>query len=199
MADMPSAQEIAQARIAAVGEATDIDKLRWKYHPEGERVAVKYLKEGADFTAEANRLPEEAQPFFKAGVETVLLANLALPKTDALQARNKKVIEGELTLKKDKAATTRVLNQVKQIFSHYTDQGAKQRETAFDTLKEQYELKIKKALSKQLGAKNKEEDLGINVEGLPEFQEEWRVVAAQLEGQYLKLLEEFKHELMRIK
>jgi hypothetical protein len=199
MADMPSAQEIAQARIAAMGEATNTDRLRWKYHPEGERVAVQYLKEGADFAAQASRLPEEAQSFFKAGVETVLLANLALPKTDALQARNKKVIEGELTLKKDKAATTKVLNQVKQIFSHYTDQGAKQRETAFDTLKEQYELKIKKALSKQLGAKNKEEDLGISVESLPEFQEEWRVVASQLEGQYLKLLEEFKHELMRIK
>jgi hypothetical protein len=199
MEEIPSAQEIAQARIAAVGEATEADKLRWKYHPEGESLAVKYLKDGADFASEANRLPDKAQPFFRSGAESVLLANLVLPKNDIIQARNKKAMEGELALKKDKTAATKILNQVKQIFGHYTDQGAKQREDAFEALKEQYERKLKKALEKQLGVKNSREDLGISVESLPEFQEEWRVVSAQLDAQYLKLLGEFKRELMRVK
>jgi hypothetical protein len=199
MEEMPSAQEIALARIAAVGEATQADKLRWKYHPEGESLAVRYLKEGADLNAEASRLPEQAQAYFRSGAEKVLLANLVLPKTEAIESRNKKALEGESTLKRDKAAAAKIINQVKQIFGHYTDQGAKQRDDAFAALKGQYERKLKKALDKQLGVKNNREDLGISVESLPEFQEEWRVVSAQLDAQYLKLLDEFKHELTRLK
>ena len=38
----------------------------------------------------------------------------------------------------------------------------------------------------------------INVESQPQFQEEWRRIQAQLNSQYLKLLDEYKQELSAI-
>ena len=65
-------------------------------------------------------------------------------------------------------------------------------------LKQQFEAKLKKAVNKQLGTKA-DTDLGISVETLPQFQEEWRRAAAQMDEQYIKLLEEFKRELRKVK
>ena len=90
------------------------------------------------------------------------------------------------------------MGQIKQIFSHYGEQGAQQRKLAYESLKEQFDAKLKQAVDKQLGLKDGEE-LGISVESLPQFQEEWQRVSAQLDEQYLKLLTEFKHELERTK
>ena len=87
---------------------------------------------------------------------------------------------------------------MKQILGHYTDQGAEQRKQTYEALKRQFEVKLKQAVSKQLGTKA-DTDLGISVETLPQFQEEWRRASAQMDEQYLKLLEEFKHELRKVK
>ena len=38
----------------------------------------------------------------------------------------------------------------------------------------------------------------IEVESQPQFQEEWRRLQAQLDSQYLKLLDEYKQELLSI-
>ncbi len=38
----------------------------------------------------------------------------------------------------------------------------------------------------------------VDVERQPQFQEEWRRVLAQLDGQYLKVLDDYKRELADI-
>ena len=76
--------------------------------------------------------------------------------------------------------------------------AAEQRKQAYEALKQQFENKLKQAVKKQLGTKA-DTDLGISVETLPQFQEEWRRAAAQMDEQYIKLLEEFKRELRKVK
>jgi len=53
-------------------------------------------------------------------------------------------------------------------------------------------------MDKQLGGAGGLDNQKISAENLPQFHDEWRRVAAQLDRQYLKLLEEFKSELAKI-
>ena len=197
--EIKSAREIAMEKIAALDEVTADDKLKWKYVPEGEQMAVKYMKDGQDIAAAVSAISSEAQPYARAGAEDILLANIQLPVNETVAARNKKAVDGILAIKKDKAGATKLLNQMKQVLEHYTDQGDAQRKQTYDALKQRYEAKLKQAVKKQMGDKAAESDLGISVETLPQFQEEWRRTTAQMDDQYLKLIEEFKHELRKIK
>ena len=196
--EIKSAREIAMEKIAALEAVTDDDKLKWKYVPDGEQLALKYFKDGNDIAAAVSSYANEAQPYVRNGVEEVLLYNIQLPVSESVQNRNKKAIDGLLSIKKDKNAATKLINQIKQVLGHYTEQGAGQRKQTYETLKHQYEAKLKQAVSKQLGTKA-DSHLGISVETLPQFQEEWRRASAQMDEQYIKLLEEFKHELRKIK
>lgn len=43
--EIKSAREIAMAKLAALGEATEEERLAWKYRPEGEKLAARYIKQ----------------------------------------------------------------------------------------------------------------------------------------------------------
>jgi hypothetical protein len=198
MADIKNARDIAEAKIAAVGAATEADKLRWKYTPEGEKLAAAYLKDGRALEDELSRVPAESMPYFKKGMETILLANINLPTDEAIIARNKRATDGISMIKKDKAGVVKIMNQVKQIFSHYNDQGKQQRDSTYKALQARYAAKLKQALEKRMGADSGHELDDISVESLPQFQEEWRQTALQMDGQYLNLLAEYKRELQAL-
>ena len=44
MGDIKSAREIAMEKIDKLGEPTEEERLEWKYLPEGEKLAARYLK-----------------------------------------------------------------------------------------------------------------------------------------------------------
>jgi Family of unknown function (DUF6657) len=196
--EIKSAREIAMEKIAALEAVTEDDKLKWKYVPEGEQMALRYLKDGQEITNTLASYPEDARQYVRVGAEEILLSNIQLPRNETISARNKKAMDGILSLKKDKAAATKMINQMKQILVHYTDQGASQRKRTYEALKQQYEAKLKQAVNKRLGSSD-DVDLGISVESLPQFQEEWRRTSAQMEDQYIKLIEEYKRELRKVK
>ena len=198
MDEIKSAKEIAQEKIDRVGEVSEADKFRWKYLPEGEKLGAKYLKEGHDLAADLARFPAPALPYIKKGLEEVFAAAIVLPKTEGAGARNKRAMDGIVAIKKDKTATNKLIGQMRQVLDHYNDQGEKQRKSAREALKDEYEGKLRQAMDKQLGGAAGMEDLKISAENLPQFQEEWRRVSAQMDQQYLKLLDEFKKELAKI-
>ncbi|MCL2149446.1 MAG: hypothetical protein FWH51_00735 [Dehalococcoidia bacterium] len=198
MDEIKSARDIAQAKIERVGDITEADRLRWKYLPVGEQLAAKYLKEGHDLATELAAQPVGALPYIKKGLEAVLMAAVALPQNDTAQSRNQRALDGIIVIKHDLDAAQRLVGQIRQVLGHYTDQGEKQRKATRETLKVQYEGKLRQAMDKQLGGVGGLEDLKISVESLPQFQEEWRRVSAQLDQQYLGLLEEFKQELAKV-
>ena len=196
MDEIKSARDIAREKIERVGAVTEADKLRWRYLPEGEILAAKYLKDGHNLTAEFAAYPADALPYVKKGLEAVLLVTVVLPKSEAAQSRNQRALDGLIALKKDQGAARRLVDQMQQVLGHYTDQGDKQRKATYEALKGQYEAKVRQAMDKR-GASGLD-GLKISAESLPQFQDEWRRVSVQLDQQYLKLLEEFKRGLAEI-
>ena len=194
--EIKSAREIAREKIDGLGEVTEEERLRWKYVPEGEMLANKYLNKGCDLTEEFKRYEEKAGVYIKEGVESVLLASIGLPQNEQSESRNKRAMDGLKIIKVDKAAVEDVLDNIRNIFDHYTGQGKQQREQTYESLKAEFKVKLQQAVEQQLGSVA---GLEINVENLPQFQEEWRRTSAQMEMQYISLLEEYKKKLKAIK
>jgi hypothetical protein len=104
-------------------------------------------------------------------------------------------MEGLKILRQDKASVENVYSQLRRIFEHYQGQGEQQRKQAYETLKTEFEAKVRQAMQQQLGSLA---GIKIEVEKQPQFQEEWRRVLAQLDSQYLQLLNEYRRELLAI-
>jgi len=195
MGDIKSARELAIEKVEKLGEATGEERLRWKYVPEGEKLAVRYLKQDCNLVAEMGKYEEKVRKYIVEGVGGILIRNINLPGNDSAKRNNKRAMDGLKTLKSDKVAVENVFSRIGSIFDHYIEQGKPQRQQAYGALKAEFEAKIRQALQQQLGSLI---GIRIDVERQPQFQEEWRRIQTQLDSQYLKLLEEYKQELSAI-
>lgn len=192
MAEIKSAFEIAKEKAEKLGEATPDELLSWKYIPEGERLAVRCIKEDVNFSTELNQYKDEnIRKYVIKGVEGVLIRNINLPKNDYIKKTNRRIMEALKVVKKDKVATENAFSKMRRIFSHYVGPGEEQRKQACEELKVDFATRMRQALQQQgLGL-----NVRINVEQQPEFQAEWRKLSNRLDEQYQKLLEEYKTEL----
>ena len=195
MDDIKSALEIAREKIEKIGEATEEERLKWKYVPEGEKLAARYMKEDFNLATELSRYEEKVRRYILEGAGDILARNINLPKNDVAKKNNKRAMDGLKSLKSDKARVENVYSKLRHIFNHYLEQGEQQRKQAYQALKAEVEAKMQEAIQKQLGSSTR---VRIDVEKQPQFQEEWRKVQAQLDSQYLKLLDEYKQELSSI-
>ena len=196
MDDIKSAREIAMEKMAKLGEATDEERLKWRYVPEGEKLAARYLKEDYNLAAELGKYEERVKEYVITGAAEILIRNISLPKSDSARKINKRMMEGLKTLKQDKIGAENAFSQMRRIFDHYLEMGEQQRKQAYEALKAEFETKVQQALQQQLGTVA---GVKIDVERQPQFQEEWRRVLAQQEAQYLQHLDELKRELSAIK
>ena len=192
MGDIKSAREIAMEKIERLGKATDEERLRWKYVPEGEKLAARYLKQDCNLVFELSQYEETVRRYIIEGAGDILIRNINIPKDDLAQKYNKRVMDGFKNLKNDKVAVENVYSKMRRIFNHYVEQGEQQRKQAYESLKAEFEVKMQQAVQQQLGTSM---GVRIDVEKQPQFQEEWRKVQIQLGSQYLKLLDEYKLEL----
>jgi hypothetical protein len=193
MGDIKSAREIAMEKINKIGEPTEEERLSWKYLPEGEKLAARYLRQDVQLTPELAKFDKKAAQYVAKGVSTVLIKNINLPKDEAAQRTNKLAMDGVKAIKSDKARVEAVLNQVRQIFTHYTQQGEQQRKQAYAGLKNDFQAKVEQALRQQGGTLPA--GTRIDIEKQPQFQEEWRKIKAQMDGQYVQVLSELKQQL----
>jgi len=195
MGDIKSALEIAMEKVEKLGEATDDERLRWKYVPEGETLAVTYLKQDYNLVVELDKYEGNVTRYIIEGAEDILIRNINLPNGDLAKQNNKRAMEGLKTIKSDKVGVENVYSKIRRIFSHYVEQGEQQRRQAYESLKTEVETKFQQASRQQLGSLT---EIKIDVEKQPQFQQEWHKVRAQLDAQYLKLLDEYKQELRAI-
>jgi hypothetical protein len=194
--DIKSAYEIAMEKVDKIGEASEEERLKWKYTPEGGKLAAIILKEDVDISKELNKFESKAVVYIVDEAVNTLLRNVVLPRTEINKSNNKRAMDGIKILKKDKTKTENILNQIRRIFNHYNEQGEQQRRQAYQQIKEAFEAKVQQALQQQMGSAA---GIKIDIEKQPQFQEEWRKVQNQLDSQYIKLLDEFKQELLKIK
>jgi hypothetical protein len=195
MGDIKSAREIAMEKVEKLGEATNEERLKWKYVPEGEKLAARYLKKEYDLAAELSKYEEKATRYVIEGITDILIKNINLPKNDLANRNNKMAMDGLKNLKSDKVSVENVYSKIRRIFNHYAEQGEQQKKQAYETLKTDFEAKVQQAVQQQLGISM---GIKIDVERQPQFQEEWRKLQVQLDSQYLKLLDEYKQELSAI-
>lgn len=195
MGDIKSALEIAMEKVEKLGKATDEERLKWKYVPEGERLAVKYLKQDCNLADALSQYQESARRYIVEGAGDILIRNINIPKDDLAKRNNKRVMDGLKNLKDAKVAVENVYSKIRRIFNHYAEQGEQQRKQAYESLKAEFEARMQQAVQQQLGPVAR---VKIDVEKQPQFQEEWHKIQTQLESQYLKLLDEYKRELSGI-
>ncbi len=195
MGEIKSAAEIAREKLEKIGEPTEAERLKWKYGPEGEKLAARYLKEDTNLVNEVKKFDNKAKKYVTASVNEILIRNILLPRNEVARKTNKKAMDGLKALKNDKVAVENVFSRMRHVLDHYVQEGAKQKKQAYESLKTEFEAKIQQAIRKQTGVNAK---VKIDVEKQPQFLEEWQRVQAQMEAQYLTLLDEYKQELVVI-
>jgi hypothetical protein len=196
MGDLKSAAQIAAEKVEKLGAATEEDRLKWKYRPEGEKLAAKCLKEGCNMVAELGRFEEKARKYVSDGTVDILVRNVALPKNDIAKMNTKKAMDALKTLKNDKVAMENVYSNLHRLFDHYTGQGEQQRKQAYDQVRANFTARLQQTAQRQTGAVTAIDP--AEVERQPQFREELRKALLQLDQQYLKLLDEYKRELVHV-
>ncbi|MFC1985585.1 hypothetical protein ACFLWC_01160 [Chloroflexota bacterium] len=192
MGDIKSALEIAMEKVEKLGEATEEERLRWKYVPQGKELAARYLKGDVNLVTELDKYEENVKKYITEGAAEVLIRNVSLPNNDAAKQNNRRAMDGLKVLKSDKGGVENTYSQIRYLFNHYAEQGGQQRKQAYEQLKTDFEAKIQQAIKQQLGSF---EGMKIDVEKQPQFQQEWRTVQTQLDSQYINLLGEYKQTL----
>jgi hypothetical protein len=195
MGEIKTASEIAREKLAKIGEPTEEERLKWKYGPQGEKLAARYLKEDTNLASEIKSFDEKARKYIITGINEILIRNILLPRNEANRKANKKAMDGLKLLKNDKVAVENVFSRMRHILDHYVQEGAKQKKQAYDSLKAEFEAKVQQAIRQKTGVNAK---VNIDIEKQPQFQEEWQRLQAQMEAQYLNLLDEYKKELATI-
>ena len=193
MGEIKSFREIAMEKIEKLGEPTEEELLEWKYLPEGEKLAARYLKNDAVLTTELSKYDKKAVKYVAKGANDILIKNINVPNNELDQKTNSRAMEGIKALKTDKNHTEAVLNQMRQIFKHYAEQGEQQRKQAYESLKAEFQAKVEQALRQQMGGAVS--GMRIDIEKQPQFQEEWRKLKIQLDSQYIRVLNELKQQL----
>ena len=195
MGEIKSAAEIAREKIARLGEVTEEERLKWKYLPEGEKLAARYLQDKCNLATEIAKYDDKARVLVVGSISDILLRNITLPRNETLRKTSKKAMEGIKAIKTDKVATENVFSRIRHIIDHYSEQGAQQKKQAYDSLKKDFEEKLQEAVRQRTGVNGR---INIDVEKQPQFLEEWQRLQARLEAQYLTLLDEYKQELKEI-
>lgn len=196
MGDIKSAYELAMERVARIGEATEEEKIRWKYQPEGEKLASKYLEEEINLTSQLSKYDEKARGFVVSALAEILIANINLVKNDAAKRRNKRAMEGIKSIKKDKVAVENIFSKMRALFSNEMEQGDQQRQQIYQSMKEQFEQQMMQAAQQQYGPQAAR--MKIDVDNHPQFREELNRVMARIESGYIKQLDEYRKKLKAI-
>jgi len=198
MGEVKSALDIAREKLEKIGTATEDERLGWKYTPEGEKLAARYMKENkVNLAEEISGFPENARKYVMKGASDILLRNINLPRTENAGKEANRSMEGLRMVKQDKTALENVYSRLRRIFDHYTTQGAQQKQQAFEALKAQMQARLQEALQQQGG--QLPPGAKIDVEKQPQFQEQWLKMQAQFDEQYVKLLDEYKQEIAALK
>jgi len=193
-----SSAEIIQEKLAAIGDATEEERLQWKVAPEGEKIAARFLKEDVNLKDEIAKYDGKAQDIYISSIIDVLMRNITLPRNEVMRKTTQKAMDGIRLLKKDKVAVDKIYAKIKKIFDHYEQNAERQKKDAYESLKREFEQRFMEAIRQQTGISGNAR-IKIDVERQPQFQEEWQHLQSQLESQYINLLEEYKKELEAVK
>jgi hypothetical protein len=193
VAEIKSALELALEKAEQYGRATKEDLLQDKYKEQGRQWAVQYLKEEEiDLEKELAVLSPEAQPLARVAMKEVFLRNITFPKEETIDSRLNKALEGIMVVATNKKAMGRIKQEIDQLLQQFL----MARNTALQQMKNSFMQTLgnyTRALEAQLKTK-----VRLDVENLPEFQQEWRKFEGNLLDQFEPVLEDRKQQMLNL-
>jgi hypothetical protein len=190
--EIKSALELALEKAERLGRATPEEMAASQYQERGRQLAVHYLKEGGDLEAELRALPAAAQAAARAAVKEVFLRNISLPREGEIDPRQLRALDGLLLLASNKKGMARMKGELEQLLQNFL----MVRNNAHQQLKARLGASlgsVQRALEAQYGQK-----VRVEVEQLPQFQEEWRNFQMNLIDQFEPLLEDCKAKMAQL-
>ena len=193
MAEIKSALELALEKAEQYGRASKEDLRQDKFKEQGRQWAVQFLKEEeVDLEKELAGLPPEGQGSARLAMKEVFLRNITLPKDETIDPRQSRALEGVMVSATDKKAMARVKQEIDQLLQQFL----MARNSAYQQLKTQFGHTLgnyTRALEAQLRSK-----VSLEVEHLPEFQQEWRKFEGSLITQFEPVLEDRKRQMLNL-
>ena len=188
MADIKSALELALEKAEQYGRASREEMELAQYQEQGRRLAVQFLKGEGDLDADLKSLPPQTQPAARLAIKEVFLRNLGLPR-EIVDPRQNRALEGLLLAADNRKAMALLQTEMEQIlqqFLHFRSNALQQLKARFATGMGQMQ---KEAQNRQ--------PMNLDVERLPQFQEEWLRFKGQLQQQFDPVMANLK-ERMRL-
>ena len=191
MAEIKSALELALEKAEQYGRASREEMDLARYQDQGRGLAVQFLKGEGDLAADLKGLPPQTQPAVRLAIKEVLLRNLGLPRESAADPRQDRAMEGLLLVADNRKAMAQLqteMEQVLQQFIHF-------RSNALQQLKARFAAGVGQ-MQQAMEAKYRQ-PVNLDVERLPQFQEEWLRFKGQLQDQFEPVMANLK-ERMRL-
>jgi hypothetical protein len=193
VAEIKSALELALEKAEQYGRASKEDLRQDKFKEQGRQWAVQFLKEEeVGLEKELATLPPEGQPSARIAMKEVFLRNVTLPKDETLDPRLLRALDGVMLAATNKKAMARLKQEVDQLLQQFL----MARNSAFQQLKTSFAQTLgnyTRALEAQLKSR-----VSLEVENLPEFQQEWRKFEGNLTNQFEPVLEDRKQQMLNL-
>ncbi len=193
MAEIKSALELALEKAEQYGRASKDDLRQDTFKEQGRQWAVQYLKgEEVDLEKKLAGLPAEGQASARQAMKEVFLRNIILPREEAIDTRVNLAMAGVKASANNKKAMARVKQEVEQLMQQFL----MSRNSAYQQLKNRFGQTLgtyAKALEAQLRSK-----VNLEVEHIPEFQQEWHKFEANIVTQFEPVLEDRKQQMLQL-
>lgn len=191
MAEIKSALELALEKAEKYGKASREDMALAQHQEQGQRLAVQFLKGEGNLAEDLQNLPAPAQPAARQAVKEVFLRNIALPRHQDPDPRQDRALEGLLAVAENRQTMARLQTELEQVLQQFLQIST----NALQQLKARFAAgvgQMQKAMEAQYRQK-----VRLEVEHLPQFQEEWRRFQGQIQDQFEPLLEHVKEKMRR--
>jgi hypothetical protein len=191
LAEIKSALELALEKAERIGKASREEVAAAQYQEKGRRLAVQFLNGEGDLEGELRGLTPEAQTGVRAAVKEVFLRNIGLPRNGELDPRLDRAVNGLLLAAGDRKAMARLKTELEQVLQQFLQI----RNNALQQLKARFAAgvgQMQRAMEAKTGQR-----VRLEVEHLPQFQEEWRRFLGQLLDQFEPMLAELKEKMQR--
>lgn len=192
MAEIKSALELALEKAEQYGRATKEELSRDQFRDQGRQLAVVFLKDGGDLKSGLAGLATAAQPEARRAIKEVLLRNIILPRNGEMDPRMAQALEGLLQVAQDQKGMIHLKGEVEQLLQNFLQV----RNSAYQQLKSRFGANIdqmQRALEAQMRQR-----VNLEVEQIPQFQEEWRRFHGNLVDQFEPMLEALKERMLQL-
>ncbi len=191
-----SAYELAMEKVEGLKAPTADQRLEWEAVPKGQKLAAAHMKGQEGLAKGLAEASEAERRHVLRGAIDVLIANLQLPKNEAVDRATARAAEGIRLALGDRKEVQEVLSRIEYVGEQYKTYGEQQRQQAYQQLQQQFMAQVQQMMRQQGGAMAANH--AVNVEAMPEFQGEWARMRVQMDEQYEQHLAEYRKEVQAL-